>query len=1406
MRKLLHFPALTLALITASAVAQLGPDRDGDGLPDALEKKLGTHPDAKEAFTLALKEGLESEDKRKSPKYDAALDVLTVETAHSGGNRYVWRVTFAEAPRPQDTVLHLYVDADVDRKTGRKTDAGSSMEGVDLMVSMAGGAGRPTPYRPDGTHGRSGLVRWGVLGKALYLCADVDLLRTPQGTGSYELFALCHLTGKAKKGGKFPDMTDSSRRVKVENVSLTKREKIVQLSDLVATSNTDRACGIDTLRKTMRRQDAVVRRYDQLELDGFEIDNFTSRRYGHLKRIRPEGLVRTQAPSGRYHVAFAMYDDRRAERVVFRIDGKVAGVANADCGNYRHWVFWLVQAREFQGGETVELIGTGSEGRHGICAVFFLPTPPEKTALPYEAQHLTFFTPYGQNGTALLSWTTTMPVSTLLEYGEGGRFDAKMEQPGTRLVHRVTLPDLGPGKTYNARAVGLRPDGTRYESPVLSFRPRAVEPPPTVAETKTVPLRVRNPHGVAAVRWPVTNGVPFPQGVLASADHVRLLRDGGETLAQIRVTARWLDNSVKWLLVSFLADVPRNSETEYTLEYGRGVRRGGGGELVTRRGDRLALQTTAGVFTVSPGGELLLPNGKPCRTTIRAAGGTVRSGGQAEITIEENGPIRAVVKTVSDLTGAEGAPSYQIEKRIEIFRDSPFARVHHTFIVTGDKEFSEIEDMSFSVPLASASWKVGLLDGTPFALSPGQALQQRFDNEFVQAGEPIKGELTGNAFGEGSLVCLRNAWQNYPKAFAADADGQLRVGLCPDFEPGLYDAFPFEKEGHHLYFYLLNGCYKFKNGMAKTHELLICPGASADLATCATLFQRPLLAMASPEWMCASRTFYDVAPRDTKRFQFYEEGVDKSVKQALVCREKLHDYGLMNFGDAYGERGSNWTNVEYDLQHALLMQYIRSGDEEAFFRADEVEKHNRDIDTCQLSNRFHKRGFVYIHQIGHVGGYYDKPVPGMLGWPKAGGSVTHAWAEGHFNHYFVTGDRRSYEIGRAVADYHIAAYLSRPYDFSSCRTPGWHLIINAIAYASTCEPYYLNASRVLVDRVLETQDITPRPLPPHQCKPGRTHQLGTWSRMMVPGHCHCLPRHQGNAGFMVAILLSGLKYYHDVTGEEAVKQAIIAGARGLLAECYSTESHGFRYTSCPQTSFGSGSSPLYLEGIARAYRWTRDPKLRDPLLFVRDYGRGWRAWGKGFASHYRAAPRLLADLTACGITINEATKIEVKRKPFTPPDWMKGKAGKRIILVQAEAFAAEGVGECQKRDDRNGIMGQIITYWHEDVGHWIEWGVDVAKTGPYFVRFHYATDCHNTRRDLLIDGKSPTPHADDMAFPRTGGFGGLASHWKFRNILGNDGKEVPIRLQKGHHTLRMSNLSDGLALDFIALVPCQDKQ
>jgi hypothetical protein len=899
---------------------------------------------------------------------------------------------------------------------------------------------------------------------------------------------------------------------------------------------------------------------------------------------------------------------------------------------------------------------------------------------------------------------------------------------------------------------------------------------------------MRNPHPVAAENWPVTSGVPFPQGILASEGDLSLVRDGQPVVSQIRTTARWPDGSVKWVLLSFLANVQAESEATYLLQYGRvrSVK-----AIVADPGgvSDVGMSTLVGEYRLTNRGVLVLPDGRECVTHARLAGGAelvAAPGG--EVHVEESGQVRTVARADVDLVAPDGR-TLGLELRVEVYFRTPFVRLQHTFTVKGKDAFMELEELTFSVPGMGKKLNVAALEGEPLVIGSGQSLVQRFDDEVLVGNSPRKARLTGMISGAGGTVAVREFWQNYPKSVELN-DGTLRIGLCPDFEKGLYDAFPFEKEGHHLYFYLLNGVYKFRRGMAKTHEIMLASGRHEAEAT---IFQRPLLATAPPEWYCASRAFYDVAPRDSERYKAYEEAIDANVVAYAKQREKQHDYGLMNFGDWYGERGANWGNIEYDTQHAFFTEYIRSGNLDAFFLGDQAERHNRDIDTVQWSPNPANLGFVYIHQMGHVGGYYTKPVPNTLGFPQAGATVSHAWAEGHFDHYFLTGDRRSLATGRAVADYFNHKMLSGWYDFTSCRVPGWHLKINAAAYAATGDPYYLNASRIVVDRVLGTQNHEPYPLPEYQREPGRTYQIGGWSRMMVPGHCHCTPRHRGNAGFMVAVLLSGLKYYHDVTDDPRVKQAIIDGARYLVTECYSDEIHGFRYTSCPKMGYRPGATPLMVEGIARAYRWTHDPRLLDPITNGLAYGAGGSRYGKGFSMYYRMAPRLLADLAACDLGLAE--RMVKTYAPFRKPDWIVPGS----VVAQGEDFSGQGGGEAQVKGDRP-AWGKVVTYWHRDKGHWLAWTFDVPKDGDYHLRLRYASGSPEPVRDLKVDGQYPFAGAERLAFESTGGFGTTPTQWKVRQFA-VDGKEVVLPLKAGKHTVRMANLGDGLAVDFLVLVP-----
>lgn len=266
-----------------------------------------------------------------------------------------------------------------------------------------------------------------------------------------------------------------------------------------------------------------------------------------------------------------------------------------------------------------------------------------------------------------------------------------------------------------------------------------------------------------------------------------------------------------------------------------------------------------------------------------------------------------------------------------------------------------------------------------------------------------------------------------------------------------------------------------------------------------------------------------------------------------------------------------------------------------------------DVDTVWYGP---ERGAVYAHCIGHTGGYYTQsPVEGQ-GSPRGGFSVAHTWVEGHLDYHFLTGDRRALEAAEMIADRYVRRG-TRNYDFNNCRTPGWHLILTMAMYQATSDPVYLNAAHIVVERVLERQ--TPD---------------GGWQRQMMPGHCHDLPRHRGNAGFMVGVLMSGLKYYHEVTKDARVAEAIVKAAHFVIDDMWIQEAHGFRYTSCPNTSPSPGLNSLIIEGIAYANMLQPDPKLKANLKEQLEHFPGVSGFGKSFSQHTRSMPKTFADLAS----------------------------------------------------------------------------------------------------------------------------------------------------------------------------------
>ncbi|HID23317.1 MAG TPA: hypothetical protein EYP14_13080, partial [Planctomycetaceae bacterium] len=285
-------------------------DTDGDGIRDVHERVLGTDPRFPERLQVVLEDGPEPAERRRAG-YDPSKDIVKIEFGHVAEDRYFWRATFVAPPHLKDTVFHLYVDADADPATGRKSAESAPHRGTDFMLSVIGGRGRSTQYDAEG-HVRPGPpVSVVVEGKSLLVSADINLKRDDRGV-RYSLYVLCHTLTSAGP----PPMADSTRRRLVVGIPVTNRSKILRLSDYRENHGVIETYGVHRLQRIERDPQNIVIPHDRLETDGFRVDHRTVRRWPHLRREKPDARAWTAAPkSGRFHIGFMMYDDANEERI-----------------------------------------------------------------------------------------------------------------------------------------------------------------------------------------------------------------------------------------------------------------------------------------------------------------------------------------------------------------------------------------------------------------------------------------------------------------------------------------------------------------------------------------------------------------------------------------------------------------------------------------------------------------------------------------------------------------------------------------------------------------------------------------------------------------------------------------------------------------------------------------------------------------------------------------------------------------------------------------------------------------------------------------------------------------------------------------------------------------------------------
>ena len=216
-------------------------------------------------------------------------------------------------------------------------------------------------------------------------------------------------------------------------------------------------------------------------------------------------------------------------------------------------------------------------------------------------------------------------------------------------------------------------------------------------------LRLAEPVGLPRRAEPVAVGVPLPRGLAADTRQFRLLdAQGREVLAQCRELSRWWprSESIRWLLVQFLADCPAGGRAVYRLVHGVAPAEAKTPLVVRERPDHIDVVTGRARFRFAKGAfrlfdgiwadangdgrfderEALLAKNPYDGATLTDTFGKryYTHTTPPVVRIEEDGPVRVVLRFQGSLAAEDGERLHAYLARVFLYAGHSVARVDFT--------------------------------------------------------------------------------------------------------------------------------------------------------------------------------------------------------------------------------------------------------------------------------------------------------------------------------------------------------------------------------------------------------------------------------------------------------------------------------------------------------------------------------------------------------------------------------------------------------------------------------------------------------------------------------------------------------------------------------------------------------
>jgi PcRGLX-like N-terminal RIFT barrel domain len=606
----------------------------------------------------------------------------------------------------------------------------------------------------------------------------------------------------------------------------------------------------------------------------------------------------------------------------------------------------------------------------------------------------------------------------------------------------------------------------------------------------SVSLLIEERSGIRRAAEPISVGIPFERGALMRPKSLVLSDANGQCRAlQSVALAHWSDESVKWLLLDFQADVEPNGTAVYRICPGETTcpEDHGGNILVAETLERFVVNTGRATFSVNRclykpfdavqvnGTELLSDEGTSF--VLSGEDGTAYLPYIDDIVLETNGPVRATINAQGNVQSAAGKSLARFIARLSFYADSGFVEMRITLRNPraarhpgglwdlGDEGSIYFKDLSLHMPLKEQSspeicWTTHpLQEGTTLAGDSVEIYQDSSGgenwhstnhvNRFGQVMQSFRGyrvlakealieeglratpTITMYRENGGVAGAIEKFWQNFPKAIEANRN-KLTLRLFPCQYNDVFELQGGEQKSHTLYVEF-SGPGEKRPDLGWVHDRLI-PQATTD-------------------WYSKSKACNYLTPRsqtyNLQCLQLIDTAID-GPQSFFARREIIDEYGWRHFGDLYADHEAvghtddtplvAHYNNQYDVIYGAIVQYLRGGDKRWFELASDLARHVIDIDIYHTQE---DRPAFNGGLFWHTDHYLDAGTGTHRAYSKTslktkdarfyggGPANEHNYTSGLLLYHYLTGSEAAREAVLSLADWVINM------DDGSHRVLGW---------------------------------------------------------------------------------------------------------------------------------------------------------------------------------------------------------------------------------------------------------------------------------------------------------------------------------------------------------------------------------